>query len=354
VKKVKNINVGLIGLGKIAETSHLRYLKEAEGVNLAAVVDLDLNRANHIAGEYQIPQYFQGIDEMIEQVSLDAVLICTPNQTHIPIAKKVAQNGIHVFIEKPIGTELQEVNEYLELAKEKNVMTMVGMPHRFRRDVSILKEYCNKNVFGNIYYMKAKSFRRRGTPKGWFTNKALAGGGAMMDIGVHVLDLAWWLMGNLQVHTITGVTVAGLGSYQTKYVSSWESKNKELNANRLFDVEDFGSAWIRFKNGAVLSLEIAWAANGQQDGGIEIEIFGDKGGGTLSPLTIFKEEDGLLNKITPIFEDNIFFKEEIDHFIHCVRTGSKPLIDGKEGYEVLKVLHGIYQSSKLQKEICYE
>jgi predicted dehydrogenase len=347
-----HLNIGLIGIGSIAESSHIVHLKAAANVTLAAVADVDIDRARVISQRYDIPHYFQSAEEMFGKSALDAVLICTPNQTHIPIAVKAAEKGIHVFMEKPIGTDLKEVEEYLQLAKEKNVLTMVGMPHRFRREAQILKAYTSKGTFGDIYYVKAKLYRRRGTPKGWFTNKSLAGGGALMDIGVHVLDLAWWLIGRPEAHSISGKTVAGLGNYETKYVSSWESSNKQLNSRHIFDVEDFGAAWIRFQNGTVLSLETAWAVNGEQDEGIQIEILGNRGGATLSPLSIFTEEDGLLSKHQPIFEKNEPFKDEIDHFIHCIRTGSPPLIGGEDGYEVLKLLMGIYESSNLGKEIC--
>ncbi|SDJ98904.1 Gfo/Idh/MocA family protein [Sediminibacillus albus] len=349
-----NVYVGIIGLGAIAETGHICHLHDSESVTIAAVVDLDINRAESIAEKYQIPHYFKEAETMFKQVTIDAVIICTPNQTHIPIAKLAVDQGIHVLMEKPIGTDLQDVNDYLELAKAKKVLTMVGMTHRFRHDTGILKKFAEQKAFGDIYYAKAKLFRRRGTPKGWFTNKALSGGGAMMDIGVHVLDLAWWLLGNPQVQSITGKTLNVLGNYQTKYTSSWESKNKQLNAEHVFDVEDFSSAWIRFKNGSVLSLEIAWAVNGEQDGNIDIELFGNKGGATLSPLTIFKEEDGLLSKTTPLYEKTEPFKAEIEHFIECVRTNTTPLIDGSDGYEVLKMIHGIYDSSTQNKEVSFD
>ncbi|MEG9295878.1 Gfo/Idh/MocA family oxidoreductase [Mangrovibacillus sp. Mu-81] len=349
-----HINIGLIGLGSIAETTHINYLKAADHATLAAVADVDAERAKAISLKYDIPQSFQSADEMLEKSVLDAVMICTPNQTHIPIAEKAAAKGIHVFMEKPIGTGLKEVEDYLRLAREKNVLTMVGMTHRFRNDVRILKEYATKGTFGDLYYVKAKLYRRRGTPKGWFTNKSLSGGGALLDIGVHVLDLAWWLIGRPEMHSITGKTIAGFGNYGTKYVSSWESNNKRLNSNHIFDVEDFGAAWIRFKNGIVLSMEIAWAVNAEQDEGIEIELLGNKGGAALSPLTIFTEEDGLLSRQQPIFEENEPFKDEIAHFIDCIREGSNPSSNGEDGYEVLKLLMGIYESSNLGKEIRFD
>ncbi|OZU88335.1 oxidoreductase [Virgibacillus indicus] len=347
---MRNINVALVGAGAIAET-HLVNLSSSSQVKITSIVDIDLERAKQISANNNIKHYFTDINEMTSNVKVDAVIICTPNQTHIPIAKIAADQGIHVFMEKPIGTNLKEVQEYLKLAETKNVITMIGMTHRFRSDAAILKEYADRNAFGNIYYAKAKLFRRRGTPKGWFTNKALSGGGAMMDIGVHVLDLAWWLLGKPKVDSITGHTLTGLGKYDTKQVSSWESKNKRLNANDLFDVEDFGAAWIRFKNKTVLSLEVAWAMNGEQDDGISIEILGDKGGAALAPLTLFREEEGTLVKSNPLVEKNNPFQSEIDHFIECIQTGAPPSVDGEQGYQVLKMLQAIYQSSEEKREI---
>lgn len=116
------------------------------------------------------------------------------------------------------------------------------MTHRFRTDEQILKNYVNKNEFGDIYYVKAKFFRRRGTPKGWFINKALSGGGALMDIGAHLLDLAWWLIGEQESKSVTGKIATALGPYEKKHVSTWVSKNQQLDGSDIFDVEDFDAA----------------------------------------------------------------------------------------------------------------
>ena len=350
---MQKVKVILVGAGSIAESTHLLYLNNHPGVTVAAIVDINVKQAEDVALRNKIARFYGSLDEAIEQVNADAVVICTPNQSHMPLATAAAENGLHVFVEKPIGTDLGSVEAYLQLAKEKQIITMAGMTHRFRRDATILKEYAAAKTFGDIYYAKAKLYRQRGTPKGWFTNKELAGGGAMMDIGVHVLDLAWWLLGCPNVQTITGKTVAGLGSYGTKYTVSWESNNKQLNAGNLFDVEDFGAAWIRFEGGQVLSLEVAWAMNGEQDEGIEIEILGDKGGAKLSPLVVYTEENQMLTEKRPIFTENVPFEDEINHFVDCVRKREKPLADGEQAYEVLRMLLGIYESSNLNKEISF-
>lgn len=349
-----NIKIGIIGLGAISEKVHIDNLQQINSVTIAAVTDIDYNRAQQIATKHHIDYYFSDVSEMIDQVELDGVIISTPNTTHIPIAKLVAEKGIHVFMEKPIGINLTEVRDYLSFAMEKDILTMVGMPYRFRRDVQIAKKHVDDENLGNIYYAKVRLFRRRGTPTGWYTNKFHAGGGALMDIGVHMLDLAWYLLGEPEVQSISGHAVTGLNNYETKYTSTWESTNKQLNEERIFDVDDFSSAFIRFANGVVLSLEVAWAINGEEDSDINLELFGDQGGISLTPLTIYEENDGLLSENTPIFTETNPFFAEIKHFIECIREDRSPLVDGERGYTVLKMLQAIYDSSNAKREIKIE
>ncbi|WP_042146671.1 Gfo/Idh/MocA family protein [Paucisalibacillus sp. EB02] len=350
---MKKVRVAIIGIGAIAESTHLRYLLENESTEVVGLVDMDVIRAEAVAKKNGISHWFRTIEALLENVEVDAVFICTPNSTHIPIAKKAAEKGVHVFIEKPIGIQIEEVEEYIELARAKKVKTMVGMTHRFRREASILKSYIEQGAFGELYYVKAKLFRGRGTPKGWFTNKELSGGGALMDIGVHVLDLSWWLMGCPKVYAISGKTIGALGNYQTKYTNSWASKNSKLNVNHVFDVDDFSAGWIRFRNGAVLNVDVAWAINGEQDEAISIELFGDQGGAKLNPLTIYREENGIVTKTEPHFAKNDVFQDEINHFIDCLLENKEPLIDAEQGLDVLKMLLALYKSSDEEREIVF-
>lgn len=348
---MKKVRVAIIGIGAIAESTHLHYLMKNELTEVVGLVDMDVNRAEAVAKKNGISHWFQSVEGLLESMVVDAVFICTPNSTHIPIARKAAEKGVHVFIEKPIGIQIEEVEEYIELAKANKVKTMVGMTHRFRREASILKSYIDQGKLGDLYYVKAKLFRGRGTPKGWFTNKSLSGGGALMDIGVHVLDLAWWLMGCPEPRSISGKAIGALGNYQTKYTSSWASKNNQLNANHVFDVDDFSSGWIRFRNGAVLNIEVAWAMHGEQDEGISIELFGDQGGAKLNPLTIYGEENGIVTKNEPHFAKNDVFQDELNHFIDCLVEQKEPLIDAEQGLSVLKMLLALYESSEEEREI---
>jgi len=347
---MKEIKIGLIGLGTLAEKVHLKNLLSMDHVLVEAISDIDEERVWKIADEHNIKHVYTDSKEMLGEITLDCVIISTPNSTHMELATRAIEHGVHVFIEKPIGTDLQEVENFIEAAKEKNILTMVGMPFRFRRDVGIAKDYLSEGKLGKIYYTKAKLKRKRGTPTGWFTNKLLSGGGVLMDVGVHMLDLSWYLLGQPKAKSISGHALTALGNYETKYISSWQSANQAMNPSKVFDVDDFSSAWIRFEDGSVLSLEVSWALNGEEED-FNIQIYGTEGGLTLNPLTIYEEDDGLFMTKTPSFNPNNMFLTELEHFIKSIREDTETLVDAEQGYEVLQMLNHIYKSSELQKEI---
>lgn len=342
------IKLGLIGLGTLTEKVHMKNLHKMTNVSIQAVVDANRDRAKSFSQKYEIEKFYTDAHECLSEVPLDGVLICTPNNSHIPLAKLAAKHRIHVFIEKPIGIYAEEVEEFLHIAEENNIKTMVGMPYRFRRDIKIAKNYIESGRLGDIYYAKVTYHRQRGTPQGWFTDKAFSGGGALMDIGVHMLDVTWFLLGEPAVHSISGHAVNGLGDYNTKYISSWKSADE---VEKVFNVDDFSSAWIRFKNDSVLSLETSWAVNGKSSDGLDIQLFGTKGGLSLSPLTIYEEEDQILMKKQPTFTEVDMFYKELAHFVTSIREEQNPIISGEQGYKILKMLQAIYESSEMKKEI---
>ncbi|MEW4284719.1 Gfo/Idh/MocA family protein [Priestia koreensis] len=340
--------VGVIGAGSIAADAHIPFLLNIPHVTIAAIADLQRKRAEEVAAQFNIPSFYRDAVEMLEKEKLDGVFICTSNHSHIPLALEAAKRGVHVFIEKPIGVSLLEVEHYLQVAKTNHVLTMVGMTHRFRRDVQIAKEFIERGDLGDIYHVNARFLRRRGTPKGWFTQHALSGGGAMMDTGVHVLDLAWYLLGEPKPLSVSASSQKGVGDYKTRYNTSWSSSEKDQS--HLFDVEDFTSAYIRFHNKANVNIQVSWAVNGPQDEDIVLELFGTKGGLQLTPLTLFKEENHLFVETRPAYEKNIPFADELQHFISCIRTNEPPLISGMQGLAVLKMIQAIYESSRTSSE----
>jgi predicted dehydrogenase len=343
------IKVGIIGIGSIVEEVHLPVLAKRNDIILSAACDVNEKRLKEISNQYSIPKIYTDGIEMIDQEKLDAVVICTPNSVHIPFAEAAAAKGIHIFIEKPIGVNLQEVKDMVKLAEQNRAMVMAGMVYRFRRDVQIAKEYIDSGILGEIYYAKAQLLRRRGTPNGWFTNRSFSGGGVMMDIGVHILDAAWWLLGCPRPQRISGQAVQAFGNYETRFLSSWKSSAE--TEKPVHDVEDFASGWIRFEKGTVLSLETSWALNGKHDEELSIQLYGTKGGLSLPPLAVYREERRILSEIYPQFKGNHPYEEEFHHFFECIRKREKPVADGVQGLQVLEMIQTLYESARQGKEL---
>ncbi|MFT4416479.1 Gfo/Idh/MocA family protein [Fredinandcohnia humi] len=345
------IRVGVIGAGTIAEIGHLPYYQQHPDVELVSVVDMNLERARSIANKFGASSAYQTAEEMFENEDIDAVSICTSNVSHIPLAQLAITNGVDVLIEKPIGISYADAQALAKKVAKNNRICMVGMTHRFRNEAIAAKRFIDNGDVGDVYYVKAKILRRRGTPTGWFTDKSIAGGGPLMDIGVHVLDLAWWLVGKPNPETVTGHLVKGIGKYNTEMFSTWNSSQPENRENQIFDVEDFGTALIRFDNGIVLHLEVSWAINGAQDEGLKVEVFGTKGGISLEPLVYYTEMNNIFLESKLAIEKNNPMESEMNHFIESVQTRNQPLIDANDGAKIIGMLEGIYLSSDFKKEI---
>ena len=225
------------------------------------------------------------------------------------------------------------------------------MTHRYRNESRALKDLIDGGALGNLYYVKAKILRQRGTPTGWFTDKAKSGGGPLMDIGVHALDLAWWLAGQPEAKSVTGQLIKGIGNYQTKMQSRWRSRVPYNQDPEIFDVEDFAVALIRFTNGVVLSLEVSWALNGPQDDELTVQLFGDRGGVSLAPLALYTENNGILLESEISVQRNRPFETEIDHFIQSVQKRTTPISSIEQGAKVVQMLEAITQSSEEGREV---
>ncbi|WP_349408602.1 Gfo/Idh/MocA family oxidoreductase [Pseudalkalibacillus sp. SCS-8] len=344
------IRVAVIGAGAIAQVGHLPYYQQHPDVVISCIVDPNEARALEMARLFEVEKTYDSVSTMLASEKIDAASICTPNVTHLSIARMLLEKDVHILVEKPLGIGLKEAEQVVKLAAERSRVCMVAMSLRFRNDVQLMKQLIEKGNLGDIYYAKARYMRRRGTPAGWFTDSSLSGGGAMMDIGVHILDLAWWLLGMPKPTTISGYKTRGLGNYQTQMTrEGWTSAVKDKRV--VHDVEDFGSAFIRFDNRCALSLETAWAMQGKEEEGFKLDIYGTKGGLSVHPLCFYHEMDDLLMESYPKFEMNDPLNDQIDHFIQSIKSGENPLSDGTQGLNVLRMLDWIDQSNQSGKEI---
>lgn len=345
---VKNgkVRIGLIGAGNIAQNAHIpAYLKQSD-VELVAVCDLNEGRAKGVAEKYGMKHVTTDYNELVVLKDVDAVSVCTWNNAHAGAAIAAAKAGKHILCEKPMSMNPEQSKAMMKAVKENNVTFMMGFVNRFRSDSKAIKDIQLAGKLGEIYYAKAAIMRRRGTPLGWFTDLSKSGGGPVIDIGVHIIDLTWYLMGKPKPISVSAATYSKIGDYQTKGVGRWVAFDTD---NLVFNTEDSASGFIRFENGASMSFDVSWAINGKDTQ--YSQIFGTQAGATLDPIGIYGEEEHYLTDTVPTTMQENSFENEIRHFIDCVKEGKQPIASVDDGLQIQKILNGIYTSAKAGKEI---
>ncbi len=341
------IRIGIIGAGNIAQNAHiLAYLKMPDA-ELTAVCDLKESRAREVAEKFGIKHVAADIDELVSLEDVDAVSICTWNNAHAKAAIAAARAGKHVLCEKPMAMTVQEAEAMKKAADESGITFMMGFVNRFRADSKAIKEIQESGKLGEIYYAKAGWFRRRGTPLGWFTDVSKSGGGPVIDIGVHVIDLTWYFMGKPKPVSVSAASYYKIGDYKTKGVGRWVAFDTD---NLVFNTEDSASGFIRFENGASMTFDVSWAINGKETG-IYSNIYGTKAGISLDPLAIYGEEANYLVDSTPVVGKESAFENQIRHFLDCIKEGKEPISSANDGVLIQKILNGIYDSARLGREV---
>ncbi|MDW7656540.1 MAG: Gfo/Idh/MocA family oxidoreductase [Bacillota bacterium] len=342
------IRIGIVGAGNIAQSSHLPvYQVLQDRAEVVAIADINLERAQAAAAKFSIPAAYASVEDMLAGSQLDMVDVCVWNGSHAPVVIAAARAGKAILCEKPMADCLEHALEMEKEIKKASVPFMMAMVNRFGGEQFLLKEMIEAGDLGDIYYAKTAYVRRRGTPLGWFTDLKKSGGGPVIDIGVHCIDRAWFLMGRPTPVRISASISKRIGNYQTKGVGRWIALDSDVTA---FDTEDSAAAIIHFANGASMLVEASWAINAKQDA--YTQICGTKAGATLEPLTIYGENaQGYLTDNQPTVKKANNFETEITHFLDCLATGKKPLAPVEDGITVQKMLQGIYDSARLNREV---
>lgn len=340
------IKVAIVGAGNIAQSAHLPAYLKRNDVELVGIADLNLERAQQAAQKFGIKAAFGSVEEMLANVDCDYVDICVWNRYHSAVAIAAARAGKAILCEKPMAINLEHALMMKEEIDKAGVLFMLAVPTRYTSQAQALRKMVDEGKLGDIYYAKTANIRRRGTPIGWFTDSSKSGGGPVIDIGVHCIDRAWYLMGNPKPVRISASTSSAIGDFKTKGVNRWTALDSDVTA---FDTEDSACGVIHFENGASLLFEVSWALNTPNDG--YTQICGSKAGARLDPLVIYGEEDGYLSDNAISSGNSDMFDNEIDHFINCLRTGEKPKSDLEQAVTMQRILQGIYDSAKLGKEV---
>ena len=340
--------VAVIGTGSIAQSKHIpSYLKNPDA-EIIAICDINPETLEKVGNELGLDKQFRFLDynKLLEMDEIEAVDVCTPNYVHADPTIKALNAGKHVIVEKPIAMNAKEGEAMVEAARKSGKQLMVALCQRWRSDARALKRFIDGGDMGEIYYARVHALRRRGIP-GWgvFTQKDKQGGGPLIDIGVHILDLTLWLMGHPKPIAASGLCYTKFGTRPglVGLFGAWDHTN--------YTVEDFGIGLVRFENGASLTIEASFAANIEKDV-FNTALLGAEGGCELSPLKMFREERQTLLDVTPVFLPQVNIHEaEIFEFIEAVRDDKPVPVPGEEALVVTKILDAIYKSSEEGREV---
>ncbi|MBD2846327.1 Gfo/Idh/MocA family oxidoreductase [Paenibacillus sp. IB182496] len=351
---MRKLKIGIVGTGKIFEGAHAPGWLANPDVEIAALCDTHLPAAQAQAERLGVRRVYSSYEEMLEQEELDAIDICTPNIYHSGIAVAALDRGLHVFSEKPDAISPSEARRMADAAQRAGKVLMAMRNNRFTPQARFLKAYIDTGAMGEIYTARAGWLRRRGIPGrgGWFTTKALSGGGPLIDLGVHMLDVAIWLMGNPRPIAVSGATY-------TKFADSTIAVSPDARFGTLveggtFDVEDLATGFIRFDNGASLQLEFSWAANVEEDIKF-VELRGTQAGCSLrnAELKLMTELAGALCDIAPRLTPphELPHARNIHHFVDCMLGRSQPLYTPEEGVDRIAILGALYESAGRGREV---
>ena len=332
----------LIGGGSIADKNHIPALKQlSEQVEIVAVCSRDESKARALADKHGIPHAFADAAEMYRQSSPNLVINCTPNNLHYPFTMQALENNCHVLCEKPPALHAHQAREMAELAAQKGLVLAYNLQLRQTSEWELLMRCKTAGQLGEIYHIKAHFLRRRGIPGwGYFTNKEMQGGGALMDLGVHVLDLALCALDYAVPTNILANTYDFIGKTGGKgLMGAWDPQK--------FEVEDASMAYLSFPNNASIMLSASFALNTKTDVDRNLEVFGSKGGAKLFPFSLYTEVAGELADVHfPYLEDvDIQFKNTAAFLDACQGKPSN-VCTAEQGAILQDVVERIYGSAE--------
>lgn len=349
------IKIAIIGCGGIAKNAHIKaYQALTDRFDVVAACDILPERVKQFAEDYHIPATYTDYHDVLNIEKLDAVDICTPNYLHSIIAVEALNAGLNVLCEKPDAINPTEAEKMNAAAEKNGKLLMVIRNNRFIVQSEYLKKYIEDGKLGKIYAARCGWQRRRGIPGkgGWFTTKELSGGGPLIDLGVHMIDLSMWLMGNPRPVSVSGCTYS---EFANNNADSSAAKYGDATKNGTFNVEDLAMGFIRFDNGACLQLEFSWASNIQRENKF-FELRGTKAGAEWNSkddeLRIYGEEYGKPVDLIPRFAKPVHgHVGNIKNFADALEGKAEPVFKPQQGIDMIKILSAIYESAETGKEV---
>lgn len=366
---MSKLRIGIIGCGGIANAKHLPSLAVfKDEVEMVYFCDIIEERAKKAAAEYGAldAKVCTDYHELLADESIDVVHVLTPNVDHCPITCDALNAGKHVLCEKPMAITYEEGKKMLDTAKATGKKLTIGYQNRFRKDTLQMKSMIERGALGEIYFAKAHGMRRRGVPTwGVFPDKSKQGGGPLIDIGTHPLDMTLWLMNNYEPESVLGQTFQKLKDKPDgNKFGPWDPDT--------FETEDSAFGLIRMKNGATIYLEAAWAINMLNCKDAMVTLCGTEGGSEMfgenwinqGYLITNTVEDGVLVDKKPAETAGVFGFDGVDmtdpkilearHWIDAIVNDTEPMVKPEEALVVTRILEAIYKSAETGKAVYFE
>jgi predicted dehydrogenase len=352
------VKVGVIGVGWAGQ-QHIKAYSALDGVSVVAVAGLEEEARERLATEYGIEHSVARWEDLLDVDGLEAVSVAVPTFLHAPIAIAASERGLHVLSEKPIALNGQQADAMVAAARKAGRVLEVAFNHRRRGDIQRLKAAIDEGRLGRTYYAKAWWLRRTGIPTlgSWFTQSKLAGGGPLVDIGVHVLDYALFLLGNPRVRAVSASTYDLLGA--NGFGGSKTSSKSGAGGDGKFDVEDLATVFMRLEDGGTLLLEASWAAHRADGDQFGATLYGTEGGAewvvddyaAVGSLKLFGDEDGraTVKRLRP--KPGGKHDVVVAEFVSTVQSGAWEGHDGSAAAQLAHIVDACYRSAREQREV---
>jgi predicted dehydrogenase len=332
----ERLRVAIVGGGAITQVAHLPVLKKMRSVDVQAICDTDLPKARALANRFGVKDAFDDIEELLRYESLDAVVICSPNHLHESHIMAALSADLHVLVEKPLAMSAASVQRIIAAAAKRNRVVMVGMNHRYRPDVQIVRSFVQSGELGTIESVRGSwhVFRPGRTQLGWRQRRDQAGGGAMLDLGLSILDLGLWLGGS---------------SPPARVSATLDVSGKDRV------VEQSGSAFVICENGTSVFVDVTWRHLGEGER-FGVGIRGSKGTAGINPLNVWKELHGVAMDVSPtgsVSRENAFtasYRAEWAHFQAGI-AGEARVPSLQEHLTLHKVMDAIYRSAIARRDV---
>ena len=358
----KKVKVAIIGCGGIANQKHFPALKKLEQVEMIAFCDIIRERAEEAAEKFGIPgaKVYEDYKEMIDKEKPEVVHVCTPNREHAPMSIYAMEHDCHVMCEKPMAKTYADAKAMLEIHKKTGKKLTIGYQNRFRRDVQFIKRACENDELGEIYFAKSHAIRRRAVPTwGVFLDEDAQGGGPLIDIGTHALDLTLWCMDNYKPKRVSGSVYKKLGN-QTETGNAWGDWDSEK-----YTVEDSAFGFIHMENGATIILESSWAINMLDSKEAKCTLCGTKAGADMNDgATLNMAKNGELATVNQTMKNSgaDFYvnktespsEKEARCWIEAVINDTEPIVKPEQALCVTRILEAIYESAETGKEVVFD